>query len=716
MATLPQWLKVPTSVSVGRIFCNLVSLAVTLALFVATTPQVNAATRHVVAFPGMDSPDGVGVIDWARGGFGGGFISSDPVLSDGGHVVFRSNLANASVAEGQSGIFLYSPDEQSLDIVMRQFQLTPDANGNPLPAGIGGFLGDAYFSRFTSSPPYSVSPAGHVAFVSDLEETVPAAFDSAIYLYSDGKTFEVAREGSQFSDVAETEFYAGNLNSSGEFVFTDRIQNDRWSYLYANGTVQEIVSDGSPHPTAETILDHHGDPIIFEDGKVLFTADTPGHGSQGLFQHADGSLSQLVGKQSAIPGGVVDTVDRIREEADEGFVVTVERTGEPFLSVYSVTAAGTHHLFSQNDVAPDSGGNFMFTAVDDFARGGAALLRESINNEEGLFYTSPTGTHLVAQVNDWVAPNWDARFASLNSPSSSGPHANDAGNAVFSARVNPLQPGVDDYFGIFTWNENDAPQTDVYDEKTVVRPTELLRIGQPSVELGGVVRRLEDFRLNADNQLLLVLGIDSSFSNTIALYDLEQASFEVIAQVGEEFDEGVTVAGIDVTTVQFNDAGHVLFEARTEENPQFSILLYDPANGQAGDNDGDGDVDGKDLVVWQRSDGTQDGLADWMNAYPLYDATNGPSGDYEGDGDVDGKDFVEWQRSDATEGGLADWGDAYSSVLPVSSSGNGAVAQVPESSSLVSCLGVLLCRCSRSRARRQHNIQDPLINRVVWDV
>jgi hypothetical protein len=62
----------------------------------------------------------------------------------------------------------------------------------------------------------------------------------------------------------------------------------------------------------------------------------------------------------------------------------------------------------------------------------------------------------------------------------------------------------------------------------------------------------------------------------------------------------------------------------------------------AGDFNDDGDVDGRDFLVWQRGASpapSGGGLADWQTNYGT-----GPSA-ATGDGDTDGRDFLVWQRS-----------------------------------------------------------------------
>jgi autotransporter-associated beta strand protein len=55
----------------------------------------------------------------------------------------------------------------------------------------------------------------------------------------------------------------------------------------------------------------------------------------------------------------------------------------------------------------------------------------------------------------------------------------------------------------------------------------------------------------------------------------------------------------------------------------------------AGDFDGDGDVDGKDLLIWQE------------------DYRTGTDGDADGDGDTDGRDFIIWQQNYTGPGALS---------------------------------------------------------------
>jgi hypothetical protein len=90
-----------------------------------------------------------------------------------------------------------------------------------------------------------------------------------------------------------------------------------------------------------------------------------------------------------------------------------------------------------------------------------------------------------------------------------------------------------------------------------------------------------------------------------------------------------------------------------------------------GDFDGDGEVDGADLVLWQ-------------GGYGMDSGANISNGDSDGDGDVDGRDFLAWQRN---------FGYGTNSVETVSA--------IPEPTTNLLAIGVSTLLIIRKRLRRR---------------
>ncbi len=117
-----------------------------------------------------------------------------------------------------------------------------------------------------------------------------------------------------------------------------------------------------------------------------------------------------------------------------------------------------------------------------------------------------------------------------------------------------------------------------------------------------------------------------------------------------------------------------------------------------GDINGDGVVDGSDIteltgaiaaptaLLDEWYDLTADGVINNDDLTELQSIIGTTPGDFDGDGDVDGADFLVWQRTDGSVSGLSDWQGNYGfGSLAASAASNVAV---PEPSSLLLCLGM----------------------------
>ena len=84
---------------------------------------------------------------------------------------------------------------------------------------------------------------------------------------------------------------------------------------------------------------------------------------------------------------------------------------------------------------------------------------------------------------------------------------------------------------------------------------------------------------------------------------------------------------------------------------------------------------------------------DVLNPVTIMGTLNGNAGDFDGDGKVDGADFLFWQRNDSTPAGLNAWQTNYGSGVLVGAAA--ATGAVPEPTSVVLlglCLSMLACR------------------------
>lgn len=177
---------------------------------------------------------------------------------------------------------------------------------------------------------------------------------------------------------------------------------------------------------------------------------------------------------------------------------------------------------------------------------------------------------------------------------------------------------------------------------------------------------LGDLAMNSASVLNMGIDDDDDHSRLEVTGDVTLAG-----RLTLDFDPGYNPAEGDSFEILAASSVTGTFDIEPLSNdPNFSFaVVYEPdavfisilAGNSAlpGDFDGDSDVDGDDLPLWETGYGTQPG------------ATPG-DGDADADGDVDGLDFLTWQR--VASGGTA---------------ANVAVNAVPEPSSLLLGLGLL---------------------------
>jgi hypothetical protein len=184
------------------------------------------------------------------------------------------------------------------------------------------------------------------------------------------------------------------------------------------------------------------------------------------------------------------------------------------------------------------------------------------------------------------------------------------------------------------------------------------------------------------------LGSTSGWTHVAAVYEpnVRMSVYINGVSVGEK-TTGLPAAALHDSSAplwigrQFSPtATNTSFEGKIDEVAVYSTALspatilahYQAATLNAGDFDGDGDVDGADFIAWQTN-------------HPTGNSATLGQGDSDYDGDVDGADFAAWQGS-----------------FPI---GPGpGVSPIPEPSSIIlTCCGIWMLVFSRRRAGLFYN-------------
>jgi hypothetical protein len=175
-------------------------------------------------------------------------------------------------------------------------------------------------------------------------------------------------------------------------------------------------------------------------------------------------------------------------------------------------------------------------------------------------------------------------------------------------------------------------------------------------------------------------GIPVALDGTLQLTFAEDVN--ISNQIGRTIDlfdwTGVAPTGLfDVSSLYEWDLTHLYTSGE--------VTLVSVAE-LPGDFDGDGDVDGRDLLALQR-DPNLGSLTAWQANYGgSLSAIAVLPGDFDGDNDVDGRDLLEWQRNPSV-GNLGDWKANFGTGTLTATS-----MAVPEPNCLILLFGFVFLR------------------------
>ncbi len=223
-------------------------------------------------------------------------------------------------------------------------------------------------------------------------------------------------------------------------------------------------------------------------------------------------------------------------------------------------------------------------------------------------------------------------------------------------------PGVEDNFGGRILFDTPFIRSDF---GAVVIRDAIADIRAGSVTLGSTSTNF-DFELLSAYVDYQQNGEDDAESLDAATFEYESISTATLSGTGDELTK---------ITVSFELTAPFAALSPDDIDSQLAISAQIVANlaSEPGDFDRNGEVDGRDFLLWQRNPAIGN-LVDWQANYP-----NESPGDFDADGDLDGRDFLAWQRNPSV-GNLADWQANYGTG-PISNS-----VAVPESVSILSGL------------------------------
>lgn len=132
-------------------------------------------------------------------------------------------------------------------------------------------------------------------------------FSNAIFLFSQGQIFTVARNGDpapgggRFLLPFPDPTFGPVLNSNGDVAFAaDLDTGGEAVFLYSHGTVTRIAGPGDPDPSGNVIL-LADSPSINSAGQVAFTARVNVDGF-GTFLYSNGSIVKIARPGDRVPG------------------------------------------------------------------------------------------------------------------------------------------------------------------------------------------------------------------------------------------------------------------------------------------------------------------------------------------------------------------------------------------------------------------------------
>jgi hypothetical protein len=630
------------------------TIAVALLAVVELASIANAQLLRTVALSGQSA---------LGAGLGVTFSSFDsfPVINDDGIMAFEASINGLPNGSGSS--LWRSSNSSTLQLIAKSGDIGPGPDGG---------------HTFTSFMSTAISSDGNVLFYDVHSGEITGLWRMTNVLQSISHVGGAApgtSAGVVFQGIASgysSDTGAPFVTTGGRSAFIGRLagpgvdsSNDvgLW-YVDENGTPSLIARSGDPAPGLGTDVFFGGfeggfdsaniGTTLNEEGSLAFvsslTGSAVGSSNHSLWRYDQSSGLTLVAREDQpVPGASGSLYHGfgtpvLNARGDIAYYGSIKGNLNGGVIMASREETGITVLYRPGDPAPGTGTEFLYFNATGTAGDLGGDATSPIMNQSGLlaFHGGLKGGGSVNTSNDF------------------GIWAETApGELALVAREGDRPPGVEANitFGTF---ERVMPSMNALGQVAFVAPM------NPSRPDGG--HNIGLWAQDAEGTLHLivreggVLDVDPG-----PAIDLRTVSTLRALGYGNSGNE-------DGRASAFNDYGQLAFSATFTDGASgvFVSNLVASLPQLPGDFDDDGDVDGRDFLLWQRNPSVGD-IADWQANYWQGNTSTTP-GDFDLDGDVDGRDFLLWQRNSAI-GDLADWQSNYGNETLA------AATAVPEPSS-----------------------------------
>jgi hypothetical protein len=490
-------------------------------------------------------------------------------INNAGQAVIRASIGGGGVNSTNS-LGIWTGTSGSLELVARTGDEAPEVGS------------DVTFNSFGN---IWISDSGRVGFEANLQGTgVTFANDRSLWTNRSGSLAKAVREGDaapgtaagvNFTDGPFVAMFNGDKFAFYNFLTGPGVMSNNRQGLWSegSGSLSLVARNGSPDPeTGDLFLttNHDFEGVRLNGvGQLAFTEGMGAGSTQKIWFDDAGSLSLIAGTGGAAPG--------------TGAGVTFQRLYSPILNdvgkvAFRASLTGTG-ITTANDIGIWTG------------ESGSLTLRVREGQQAPGLLVGVTFSELR---------EYPLLF-------------NDEGHLAFTGRV--TGPGITSSTNFGIWS-------DASGEMSLVA-----RTGDPAPGLGPDIRFEQlngSVDMNDSGQLAFSAVLYSAQSpstrfGSIWAHD-SQGELQLVALSGEQIDvdngPGVdlrTISGLSLNSI--NDVGQVAFTALADGADGFFV-----SNAVASaDFDHDGDVDGRDFLVWQRGGSpaprSEGNLALWQEQY-----------------------------------------------------------------------------------------------------